>query len=44
LSVPVAGMIKNVLAFTVMSGTYEANRPPGRSRNELEDNTDVAYK
>ena len=44
LSVPVAGLIKNVLAFTVMFPTYEANRPPGRSKNGLEDNTEVAYK
>jgi hypothetical protein len=44
LSVPVAGMIKNVLAFTVMFGTYEAKRPPGRSRNGFKDNTEVAYK
>ena len=44
MSVPVAGMIKYILAFTVMFGTYEAKRPPGRYRNELEDNTEVAYK
>ena len=41
---PVAGMIKSVLAFTVIFGTYEAKRPPGRSRNGLEDNSEVAYK
>lgn len=44
LSLPVAGMIKNLLAFTVMFGTYEAKRPPERSRNGLEDNIEVAYK
>jgi len=42
--VPVAGMIKNVLAFTVIFRTHETNRPPRRSRNVLEDNTEVAYK
>jgi len=42
--VPVAGMIKNVLAFTVMFRTHEANRPPRKSRNGLEDNTELACK
>jgi hypothetical protein len=44
LSVPAAGMIKSALAFTVMSGTHEAKRPPGRSRHGLKYNMEVAYK